>query len=137
MAAREGLRVLEQTVLLNAATIYMDVLRDIGSVEIQQSNVTALRQVLEQTNKRFSRGDVTATDVAQAKTQLAAGELALANAQYTLATAKGQYEAIIGVPPRNLQPATPADRFGAKKPRGSLSNWNRSEPEHYCSNVWS
>ena len=114
MAAREGLRVLEQTVLLNAATIYMDVLRDIGNVEIQQSNVTALRQVLEQTNKRFSRGDVTATDVAQAKTQLAAGELALANAQYTLAAAKGQYEAIIGVPPRNLRPATPADRFGPK-----------------------
>ena len=114
MAAREGLRVLEQTILLNAATIYMDVLRDIGNVEIQQSNVTALRQVLEQTNKRFSRGDVTATDVAQAKTQLAAGELALANAQYTLAAAKGQYEAIIGVPPRNLRPATPADRFGPK-----------------------
>ena len=46
MAAREGLRVLEQTILLNAATIYMDVLRDSGNVEIQRSNVTALRQVL-------------------------------------------------------------------------------------------
>ena len=29
--------------LLNAATIYMDVLRDSGNVEIQQSNVTALK----------------------------------------------------------------------------------------------
>jgi outer membrane protein len=114
MGAREGLRVLEQTILLNAATIYMDVLRDSGNVEIQQSNVTALRQVLEQTNKRFSRGDVTATDVAQAKTQLAAAEFALLNAQYTLTAAKGQYEAIVGVPPRNLQPAAPVDRFTPK-----------------------
>jgi outer membrane protein len=111
MGAREGLRVLEQTVLLNSATIYMDVLRDAGLVEIQQSNVTALKQVMEQTNKRFSRGDVTATDVAQAKTQLAGAELALMQAQYTLAAARAQYEAIIGVPPQNLRPASPVDRF--------------------------
>ena len=111
MAAREGLRVLEQTILLNAATIYMDVLRDSGSVEIQRSNVVALRQVMEQTNKRFSRGDVTATDVSQAKTQLAAAELALLQAQYTLSTSRGNYEAIIGVAPQNLKPASPVDRF--------------------------
>jgi outer membrane protein len=111
MAAREGLRVLEQTLLLGAATIYMDVLRDSGSVEIQRSNVTALRQVMEQTNKRFSRGDVTTTDVSQAKTQLAAAELALLQAQYILSTARGNYEAVIGVAPQNLKPASPADRF--------------------------
>ena len=40
LAAREGLRVMEQNVLINAATIYMDVLRDSGSVQIQQSNVS-------------------------------------------------------------------------------------------------
>ena len=89
----------------------MDVLRDSGSVEIQRSNVTALRQVMEQTNKRFSRGDVTATDVSQAKTQLAAAELALLQAQYTLSTARGNYEAVIGVAPQNLKPASPVDRF--------------------------
>src|SRR5271168_2454229 len=36
--AREGLRVLEQGVLLNAATIYMDYLRDAAIVEVQRSN---------------------------------------------------------------------------------------------------
>jgi outer membrane protein len=111
MASREGLRVLEQTLLLNAATIYMDVLRDSGNVEIQRSNVSALRQVLEQTNKRFSRGDVTATDVSQAQTQLAAAELALLQAQYILSTSRGNYEAVIGVAPQNLKPASPVDRF--------------------------
>jgi outer membrane protein len=114
MAAREGLRVLEQTILLNAATIYMDVLRDTGNVTIQKSNVAALRQVLEQTNKRFSKGDVTVTDISQAKTQLAAAELALLQAEYTLSTSRANYEVIIGVPPQNLKPAGPVDRFAPR-----------------------
>ena len=77
MAAREGLRVLEQTILLNGATSYMDVLRDTAIVQIQQGNVATLRQVLEQTKKRFSVADVTATDVSQAAAQLAQAESAL------------------------------------------------------------
>src|SRR5882724_4508023 len=36
-AAREALRVLEQTVLLQGATIYMDFLRDSANVEVQRS----------------------------------------------------------------------------------------------------
>jgi outer membrane protein len=109
-AAREGLRVIEQNVLVAAATVYMDVLRDTANVEIQKSNVAALKDLLDRTNKRFSRGDVTATDVAQAKAQLAAGEEALLAAEASLATSKGNYLAIIGVPPQNLHSATPVDR---------------------------
>ena len=43
-AAREGLRVLEQTVLLSAATVYMDYLRDSAIVEVQKSNVRVLER---------------------------------------------------------------------------------------------
>jgi outer membrane protein len=111
LAGREGLRVIEQTVLLNAATIYMDVLRDYASVQIQRSNVRALGQLLGDTKKRFSVQDVTATDVAQAQAQLAAAESALLVAEYTLATSQAQYEAIIGIAPRDLSPATPVERF--------------------------
>jgi len=111
LAGREGLRVMEQTVLLNAATIYMDVLRDTANVEIQKSNVSMLRQVLGETKKRFSVQDVTATDVAQSEAQLAAAESALLNAEYNLATSKAQYESIIGVAPVDLRPATPVERY--------------------------
>jgi outer membrane protein len=110
-AAREGLRVMEQTVLLNAATIYMDVLRDMASVTIQKSNVAALRQVLDDTKKRFSVADVTATDVSQAEGQLAAAESALFAAESTLATARANYQTIIGVAPENLKPGSPVDRL--------------------------
>ena len=60
--AREGLRVLEQTVLLSAATIYMDYLRDAAIVEVQRSNTRVLEQTLKQTQDRFNVGEVTRTD---------------------------------------------------------------------------
>src|SRR3974377_2317649 len=50
---REGLRLLEQTVLLNAATIYMDYLRDAAIVEVQKNNVRVLEQTITQTGDRL------------------------------------------------------------------------------------
>ena len=110
LAAREGLRVMEQTILVNAATVYMDVLRDSGSVQIQRSNVESLKQVLEQTKKRFSKGDVTTTDVSQARAQLAAAESALFAAEANLASSTANYQTIIGIAPQNLRPGSPVDR---------------------------
>ena len=60
--AREGLRLLEETVLLSAATIYMDYLRDSAIVEVQKSNVRVLEQTLKQTRDRFNVGEVTRTE---------------------------------------------------------------------------
>src|SRR5580693_2727254 len=57
--AREALRVLEETVLLGAATIYMDFLRDAAIVEVQRSNTMVLEQTLQQTRDRFDVGTVT------------------------------------------------------------------------------
>ncbi len=50
-AAREGLRVLEQSVLFAAATIYMDYLRDAAIVEVQRNNTRVLEQTLKQTRE--------------------------------------------------------------------------------------
>ena len=72
-AARETLRVIEQQVLLDAATNYMNVLRDTAILEVQRSNVRVLGETLRQTRDRFNVGEVTRTDVAQAQAQLAAG----------------------------------------------------------------
>jgi outer membrane protein len=72
-AARETLRVTEQTILLNAATAYMDLLRDGALLELQRRNVEVLQEQLRQTRDRFIVGEVTRTDVAQAESRLAAG----------------------------------------------------------------
>ncbi len=109
--SREALRVLEQSVLLAAATIYMDYLRDAAIVEVQKSNVRVLEQTLKQTRDRFNVGEVTRTDVAQSEAQLAAGNTQLQAAQATLTTTRANFRRIIGNEPEALAPGSPVDRF--------------------------
>jgi len=110
-SAREGLRVLEQSVLLAAATIYMDYLRDSAIVEVQRSNVRVLEQTLKQTRDRFNVGEVTRTDVAQSEAQLAAGRTQQLTAESNLVTTRSNFRRIIGNEPDRLAPGSPVDRF--------------------------
>ncbi|SEC06397.1 TolC family outer membrane protein [Bradyrhizobium erythrophlei] len=110
-SAREGLRVLEQTVILSAATIYMDYLRDAAIVEVQRSNTRVLEQTLKQTQDRFNVGEVTRTDVAQSEAQLAAGRTQQLTAESNLTTTRSNFRRIIGNEPQNLAPGSPVDRF--------------------------
>jgi outer membrane protein len=110
-SAREGLRVLEQSVLLAAATIYMDYLRDSAIVEVQRSNVRVLEQTLKQTRDRFNVGEVTRTDVAQSEAQLAAGRTQQLTAESNLTTTRSNFRRIIGNEPEALAPGSPVDRY--------------------------
>jgi outer membrane protein len=109
--AREALRLLEQSVLLAAATVYMDYLRDAAILEVQRSNTNVLRQTLRQTRDRFSAGLVTATDVAQSEAQLAAGVSQELAAEANLTTTRANFRRIIGNEPSHLEPASPVDRY--------------------------
>jgi outer membrane protein len=109
--SREALRVLEQTVLLSAATIYMDYLRDSAIVEVQRSNTRVLEQTLKQTRDRFNVGEVTRTDVAQSEAQLAAGKTQQLTAESNLNTTRSNFRRIIGNEPAQLAPGSPVDRF--------------------------
>jgi outer membrane protein len=113
-AARETLRVIEQSVLLSAASVYMDVLRDTATLDLQRDNVRVLRQALKVTQDRYDAGLVTTTDVDQAQAQLAAAEAALAAAESTLITTRANYRRIIGNEAEKLSPATPVDRFSPR-----------------------
>jgi outer membrane protein len=110
-AARETLRVMEQSVLLAAATIYMDVSRDSANLAVQQNNVRVLERTLTDTNNRFAAGQVTDTDVAQSEAQLAAAQATLHGAEATLAMTQANYRRIIGVDPANLAPASSVERI--------------------------
>jgi outer membrane protein len=110
-SAREGLRVLEQSVMLAAATIYMDYLRDAAIVEVQKSNTRVLEQTLKQTRDRFNVGEVTRTDVAQSEAQLAAGRTQQLTAESNLTTTRSNFRRIIGIEPSALQAGSPVDRF--------------------------
>ena len=67
--ARETLRVTEQQVLLDAATSFMNLLRDQAILDLNRRNVEVLTEQLEQTRDRFNVGEVTRTDVAQAESR--------------------------------------------------------------------
>jgi outer membrane protein len=111
MGARETLRVTEQQVLLDAATAYMNLLRDAAILELNRRNVEVLTEQLKQTRDRFNVGEVTRTDVAQAESRLAAGRSALLGAQSNYVTSQANYRRVIGVDPGRLGPGTPVDRL--------------------------
>ena len=120
LGAREGLRLLEQSVLLAAATIYMDYLRDAAILEVQRSNTKVLEQTLRQTRDRYSAGLVTPTDVAQSQAQLAAGRTQELAAEATLATTRANFRRIIGNEPEQLAPASPVDRYLPETLQGAV-----------------
>jgi len=122
LAARETLRVLEQSVLLSAATAYMDVLRDRANLEVQRSSVQVFQQMLKDTRMRRIVGQVTNTDVAQAEAQLAGAEATLHAAESTLMTTNANYRRVIGIAPHNLSPASPVDNLSPRTLAASIAD---------------
>src|SRR5579863_4278489 len=114
MGARETLRVTEQQVLLDAATSYMNLLRDQAILDLNRRNVEVLTEQLKQTRDRFNVGEVTRTDVAQSESRLAAGRSALLGAQSNYVTSQANYRRVIGVDPGKLAPATSVDRLSPR-----------------------
>ena len=105
-AAREALRTVEQTVLLDAVTAYVNVVRDGAIVRLRENDVSVLGEQLKATRDRFDVGEVTRTDVAQAEARRSESLATLAAAQANLKTSRAAYEQVIGHPPGNL--VTPA-----------------------------
>jgi outer membrane protein len=110
-AARETLRVTEQQVLLDAATAYMNLLRDKAILDLNRSNVEVLTEQLMQTRRRYKDGELTPTDVAQSASRLAAARSTLLGAQSNFTTSQANYRRVIGVEAGRLAPGTPVDRF--------------------------
>ena len=127
MGARETLRVTEQQVLLDAATAYMNLLRDQAILDLNRRNVEVLTEQLKQTRDRFNVGEVTRTDVAQAESRLAAGRSQLLQAQSNYVTSQANYRRVIGVNPGRLDPGTPVDRLSpAALPRAIIEGETQS-----------
>ena len=128
MGARETLRVTEQQVLLDAATAYMNLLRDQAILDLNRRNVEVLTEQLKQTRDRFNVGEVTRTDVAQAELRLAAGRSALLGAQSNYVTSQANYRRVIGVDPGRLDPGTPVDRLSPPTLPGAVTEGENQSP---------
>jgi outer membrane protein len=127
-AARETLRVTEQTVLLNAVTAYMNLLRDGAILDLQRRNVEVLQEQLRQTRDRFNVGEVTRTDVAQSESRLASGRSQVLSAEATYKASVATYRQVIGVEPGKLTPGSPVDRFSPQNLPASIGVATATHP---------
>ena len=106
-AARARLLQLEQTVLLDVATAYADILRDRAFVDLAENNVRVISEQLRASQDRFEVGEVTRTDVSQAQARLAESRARLATARAQLARSEQNYRSVVGEEPSNLELSPP------------------------------
>ena len=128
-SGRETLRNVEQAVLLEAATFYVDVVRDQAIVKLRENNVEVLARELKATRDRFSVGEVTRTDVAQAEARRAAAVSALDLARANLKTSRASFERSIGYPPGNLSEQRPPANLLPKSQNEAVDITLRENPQ--------
>ncbi len=109
-AARARLASTEQSVMLDAITAFMNVVRDQAVLELRVNNEQVLRRQLQATEDRFQVGEVTRTDVYQAEARVAGATADRIQAEGDLEVSRAQYRNIVGEAPGRLQaPPVPAD----------------------------
>ena len=104
LAQRAALDSVEQSVLLTAATAYMNVWGAQSVVAFTENNERVIERQLEATRDRFTVGEVTRTDVAQAETRLATAAAERIAAEGALRSNRAIYEEVIGTVPGVLPP---------------------------------
>ncbi|MDX2289803.1 MAG: TolC family outer membrane protein [Hyphomicrobiaceae bacterium] len=106
-AGRSTLRQVETTVLLEAVTAYVTVLRETSLLKLREQNVGVLSRELEAAEARRAAREVTLTDVAQARSRRARAVSEADLAKANLKIARADYQRVVGHQPQVLrQPST-------------------------------
>ncbi|MBR2273820.1 MAG: TolC family outer membrane protein [Alphaproteobacteria bacterium] len=101
-ASQANLMAIEQDVMLQAAIAYLDVLQDEAIVKLQKNNEKLLKKELEETKERFNVGEVTTTDLSQARASYASAQSQRISAEGNLEASRAVYKQIIGDNPKNI-----------------------------------
>ena len=102
LAERAQLAVVEEQILLQAITAYVDVVRNAAIVDLTRNNQQVIGEQLKSTNERFDVGEVTKTDVSQAQARLAGAVADVVQAQGNLTASQATYKQVIGSMPGKL-----------------------------------
>ncbi|HUF87970.1 MAG TPA: TolC family outer membrane protein [Thermohalobaculum sp.] len=97
----------EQVLLLDAVTAFMNVRRDAELVDVARNNVGVLSQQLRAASERFEVGEITRTDVEQARARFAAAQSRLAAQTGALEVSRQVYLQVVGEPAGELVPPPP------------------------------
>jgi TolC family type I secretion outer membrane protein len=101
-AGRAQLAGIEQQVLLDSVTAYVDVLAAQALLQLNINNEQVLAEQLRATRERFDVGEVTKTDVSQAESRLAGATAGRIQAEGNLTSFRAIYRQQIGEMPGNL-----------------------------------
>jgi outer membrane protein len=102
-AANESLRNTEQNILFNAASAFMDVIRDRQIAILRARNLEFLEEQVRAARSRFEVGEGTRTDVAQAEASRSAAVAQLAAARAQALASAATYHQIVGEEPGKLK----------------------------------
>jgi outer membrane protein len=105
-AAEERLRATEGDLLLSVVSTYMDVYRYQAERTIRAGSVQELEKLQREIEARQVAGELTRTDIAQARGQVAQAEAQLVQADQALRSARADFLAIVGAPADQV-PAPP------------------------------
>ena len=87
----------EQEVFLKAIETYTGLILAYEKLNINEENVNLLQRQFELDNARLSRGQITASDLAQSQSSLAGAQARYIEAQNNIVTSKLNYENVIGI----------------------------------------
>ncbi len=101
-AGQAQLKATEQAVLLQAATSYLDVVRDQATVDLDANNEAVLKRQLDAEQDRLRVGEVTRTDVALAEASYQQARAQYTTAVGTLQTDRAAFQRVVGQAPGKL-----------------------------------
>ncbi len=128
LAARQNLINVEQSVLLEAATAFMNVVRDQAIVTLRNKNVSVLREQLRASQARFRVGEITRTDVAQSRARLSGAISSQAQARATLAASRADFARVVGRPAGSLRRVRSVARMVPKRLNAVIKAARRRNP---------
>lgn len=101
-AGRAQLTSTEQSVLLSAVRVYMNVVRDLAVLDLNRNNEQRLQRQLQAARDRFRVGEITRTDVAQAEARFSRATADRIQAEGAVVSARAAYRSVIGDLPGTL-----------------------------------
>jgi TolC family type I secretion outer membrane protein len=117
---RARLMVVGQDVLLQAVTVYTDLLAARAVLDFAEQNVERLTRQLQATRDRFDVGEVTRTDVAQADARLSGAIADRVEAEGAVAAAVAAYRRVINQEPAGLVVPPPLSLLPASQDEAQL-----------------
>ena len=103
MQGRADLTTVEQDILFQTVTAFMNVVRDQAVLRLNVNNEQVLRRQLRATRDRFQVGEVTRTDVSQAQARLSQATATRTQSEGTLQISRANYRRIVGRAPGVLK----------------------------------